>query len=78
MPIVLRSNAFRIVILLPPREHGPPHVHVRSPGGEVVIQLEPVHVRTVHRMRSVDVLNAVRLVESHLPHLLAEWRRYHG
>ncbi|MGQ0767160.1 MAG: DUF4160 domain-containing protein [Gemmatimonadota bacterium] len=82
MPTVLQVDGFRVRILLPPREHPPPHVHVVRGGGEVVILLPraegPVAVRTVYRMRAVDVIAAVRLVEAHLAQLQAAWRQYHG
>ena len=32
MPIVFRLDGFEVVILLPPREHGPAHVHVTKAG----------------------------------------------
>ena len=35
----MRVGAYRVVIWLPPREHGPPHVHVQTTSGEVVIEL---------------------------------------
>lgn len=69
-------------ILLPPREHPPPHVHVVRGDGEVVILLPmvegPVVVRTVYGLRAVDVVAAVRLVEAHRTQLQAAWRKYHG
>lgn len=82
MPTVLESDGFQVRILLPPREHGPPHVHVSRAGAEVVILLpldgEALAVRTVYRMRTADVIAAVRLVEAHLPLLTQLWRTYHG
>lgn len=82
MPTVLQVDGFRIRILLPPREHPPPHVHVVRGGGEVVILLpteaEPVTVRTVYRMRMAEVIAAVRLVEAHVEQLQVAWRKYHG
>jgi hypothetical protein len=35
----MRSGGFAVRILLPPREHGPPHVHVVKAGAKVVIRL---------------------------------------
>jgi hypothetical protein len=68
MPTVLVVAGFRLRILLPPREHPPPHVPVTRDGAEAVL-LRPqgragVVVRTVYRMRDSDVIAAVRLVES--------------
>ncbi|MBA4072461.1 MAG: hypothetical protein C0497_11585 [Gemmatimonas sp.] len=78
VPTVLRREGFRITILLPPREHGPAHVHVSRAGSEVVITLNPVRVWSVDRMRTTDILRAVELVEEHQTLLIAEWRKWHG
>ena len=82
MPTVLRRASFRVVIFLPPREHAPPHVHVRSADGETVIEFAsggwPQRVRSVAGMRTPDVVRAFRLVEQHTPFLIAQWREYHG
>jgi hypothetical protein len=82
VPTVLRVGRFRVVIFLPPREHEPPHVHVRTADGEVVIRLAsadgPQTVRAVARMRAADVVTAFRIVEEHTEYLLDRWREYHG
>ena len=79
---MLQVQGFRVRILLPPREHPPPHVHVTKGDGEVVIFLPgpqgAVAIRTVYRMRTADVVAAVRLVEAHVAQLHAAWRKYHG
>jgi len=77
MPTVIQRDGFRVVIFLPPREHGPAHVHVRKAGAEVVITLDPIGVRVVERMRPADVVQAVALVEDNRAHLLKEWRKRH-
>lgn len=82
MPTVLRDGGFEVRILLPPREHGPPHVHVRKSGGMVIINLPDgnslLSVRSVtRRMSDATVLAAFRLVEANVEMLLTEWRRYH-
>ena len=82
MPAVLEQDGFKVMILLPPREHGPPHVHVRKAGGVAVIDLPEgqrrIRVRKVFRMRDVDVLAAARLVEKNAELLLTHWRTHHG
>jgi hypothetical protein len=82
MPTVLAQGGFKVRILLPPREHGPAHVHVYKAGGLVVIDLpaegRSVRIRTMSRMRVPDVIGAVRLVEANAAMLLREWRRHHG
>ena len=82
MPTVLRASGFRVVIFLPPREHEPPHVHVRNADGEVVIVLAAESrrqmIRTVSGMRPADVTAAFWLVEAHTTYLLQRWRAYHA
>jgi hypothetical protein len=78
MPTVLRFGAFRFIIYPPPREHGPPHVHVIRAGAEAVITLDPVSVRGVAGMRDADVLTAVHLVERFRLVLGDRWRGIHG
>lgn len=78
MPIVLRVDGFEVVILLPPREHGPAHVHVRKAGTEVAIVLSSLKVRKVEGMRSADVVTAVGIIADHKVELLAAWRKHHG
>ena len=81
MPTVLRRGGFRVQILLPPREHGPAHVHVAGAGGVVTIVLpeggRPMRVRKVIGMRDVDVVAAIRLVEENIAFLLVQWHLYH-
>lgn len=82
VPTVLRHAGSYVRILLPPREHGPAHVHIRRAGGVVTIELpegsRPSRVRNVSGMREADVIAAVRLVEAHAEFLRAQWRLYHG
>ena len=82
MPTFLDVGGFQVRILLPPREHGPPHVHVWKAGAVVVIDLpdgdQPLGIRKLHGMRTVDVVTAFRLVEANVAMLLEQWRKYHG
>ena len=78
MPTVLRVDDFDVVILLPPREHGLAHVHVRKAGNEMVIVLSSLAVRKVEGMRSPDVVTAVSIVANHMGELLEAWRKHHG
>jgi hypothetical protein len=77
VPTVLRGDGFRVVIFLPPREHGPAHVPVRKAGGEIIIELDPVSV-VEHNMTRVDGRAAVRLVAANVSRLLEDWGRIHG
>lgn len=82
VPTVLNTDGFRVRIVLPPREHGPAHVHVRKAGGVVVIDLrdgeQPIRIRTIRKMRNTDVVAAFRLVERSVDMRLEQWRKYHG
>lgn len=82
MPTVLRIGGFRVVILLPPREHGPPHVHVQAAAGEVVIILpspdERAVIRGVAGLGPAAVTRAYWIVEEHAEYLRNRWREFHG
>jgi hypothetical protein len=82
VPTVLRAGRFRVVIFLPPREREPPHVHVWSGNGEVIIDLAATDhqqtIRTTAGMRTADITAAFSLVEEHTPYLLRRWREFHG
>jgi len=76
------SRRFVVKILLPPREHGPAHVHVFKAGGEVIIELgtpgESCVLREAHSMKTADIVRAVRIVEMNPEELRESWRKYHG
>jgi hypothetical protein len=80
-PTVRVVDGFIFRILLPPREHGPPHVHVTRSGGVAVILLPTarrrVGIREVAGMRRADVVRAARPVEAHADTLLKAWRQHH-
>lgn len=82
MPTILTQDGFSVRIRLPPREHGPPHVHVQRDRGSVAIFLphdgQDVRVWRVHRMRDADVIASVRIVLANVELLLVEWRKHHG
>lgn len=82
MPTVLRVNGFRVLILFPPREHPPPHVHVVRDDGLVVIRLkngpEPQQTIRVDGMRAAERRKAEQIVKENTKILMDEWRRIHG
>jgi FAD/FMN-containing dehydrogenase len=79
MPTVLDIDGFQVRVLLPPREHGPPHVHVYKAGAVVVINLpngtQPSGIRSVSHMKNADVVAAFHLVEENVKLLLAAWSK---
>lgn len=82
MPTVLREGGFRVLILFPPREHPPPHVHVVKGEGIAIIRLGTGDARQltlrVERLTAADRRNAERIVREHTEVLMREWRRIHG
>lgn len=82
MTEVIREGGFTVHILLPPREHGPAHVHIRRAGAEVVIRLgspaQPARVWEVYGMKDSEVVRAMHLVQRHLAQLRGAWERIHG
>lgn len=92
VPTIVAAGAFRVLVLNPPREHGPAHVHVlKGRGGgesEVLVNLgqadvpgaswQAISLREVRGMAAKDVIRAVRLVETHLAHLRQRWEEIHG
>src|SRR3954451_23859206 len=82
MPTVLREAGFRVLVLFPPREHPPPHVHVVKGDGVAVMRLRAgTAAQLTHRvegMTAADRRNAERIVRRHTEFLLREWRRIHG
>lgn len=76
MPVILRTNGFRFVIL--PEDHNPPHVHILKAGTELIINLgvgkdEPA-IRNVYRMSGRDIGTAFALTEVHNELFLKRWK----
>jgi len=80
---VYNRAGFRVYVYAPPREHQPPHVHVEcANGGEVTVKLGDQDTAPSlwmnHHMKAADARQALRIVEHHQGHFLAEWRMLHG
>lgn len=79
---MLVVDGFDVRIYLPPREHGPAHVHVVKADGQVAVNLGDERtgpsVRGVIGMTDRDARRAFRIVEANRETLLEAWRRYHG
>jgi hypothetical protein len=71
-----------VYVLLPPREHGPPHVHVWKAGTKIVIDLGletgQCRIDRIFGMKPKDVVIAFRIVDDAREPLSEEWRRIHG
>lgn len=77
-----REAGFVFQIYGPPREHGPPHVHVHKSGTHVVLELgnasTPVRPWRISGMSVRDVVKAVRIAQANKERLLREWEKRHG
>jgi hypothetical protein len=76
VPTVLRRDGFEFVIYLD--DHNPPHVHVIKAGGEAKIELDPVIVAGVWRLKKKDVRDSKRVTIEHQTYLLDRWREING
>ena len=84
MPTVHRAGNLRFVVFLD--DHGPPHVHVFSAGGEAKLLLgeadgRPALAPGLIWARGMDRGNLRRAMAETLAHrgkLLLAWRRVHG
>ena len=82
MPTILRADGFQVVMHGPPREHPPPHVHVKyGTSGVVVLRLatqtSEQKVWAIFGMKERDVRRALRLVEVNHAMLIRAWREIH-
>jgi hypothetical protein len=80
MPEVFRHGSFVVRVLLPPREHGPAHVHVRCPDGIVIVGLDPaVELREIHGdVKQATVREILEAIAERQDECIAAWRKYHG
>ena len=76
MPTVLRREGFDFIIYFD--DHNPPHVHVFKSGGEAKIELDPILVAAVWKMKKRDVRDAKRITIEHQSYLLDKWREING
>lgn len=78
MPEIFRQGSFVVKVLLPPREHGPSHVHVRCPDGTVIVDLEPVRLREVYGpVKAATVREILHAVAERHDECLTAWSRHH-
>jgi len=76
MPTVLRREGLQFVIYFD--DHNPPHVHVFKAEGEAKIDLEPIAVTAVWRLKRTDVRHAKRIALEHQAYLMDRWREING
>lgn len=72
MPTIIRFS--NIAISIYPRDHNPPHFHIRGPDFELLVEIETgCIVGTAGKAR--DVSEALKWAEANTALLLAEWQR---
>jgi hypothetical protein len=80
MPTVLRVPGYRVVIY--PNDHRPAHIHVESPEGSCVFNLNcpdgPFEVRELYALASQQVARLARAIEPEIFLLCRAWWRIHG
>lgn len=82
MPKIYDENGFVVYVLLPPREHGPAHVHIERGGGEARILLGDHNtapsIWDLRGMRARDAGKALRIVAANQAEFLQQWEKHHG
>ena len=80
MPTVHRFHGLRVVIH--PKGHRPPHVHVMGKGCEAVFRLNdprgPPELRENYGFSARELTMIVGEISAHLQHLQTQWSAIHG
>jgi hypothetical protein len=76
MPTVWRQDGFEFVIYT--NDHEPMHVHAYKGDGEAKIELSPVALVAVWKMKKPDARQARRIVAENQDYLIQKWREIHG
>ena len=58
-------------------DHPPPHLHIRAPGFDCVIELRTLKIR-VRGQKTCDANNAIDWVVEHQDKLLKMWEKVNG
>lgn len=56
-------------------DHPPPHVHCKVGNGEVVINLDPISIRSEKGVKAKEVKKALKVVKDKQDFLISEWQR---
>lgn len=77
---VLETDKWKIKIYAPPREHGPPHVHVILKGSklEVKINLRDLEIMGHTHLSKRAAKEIVRYVHENYDFLMDCWEKLHG
>jgi hypothetical protein len=79
MGVVIENSQWKIKIYPPPREHGPPHVHVIAKGmnAEVKINLITLEVLGKTRFTKKAVKDIIRYLFDNQDYLIEAWEKMH-
>lgn len=79
MGLIIENSKWKIRIFPPPREHGPPHVHVVAKGmdAEVKINLETLEVLGKTTFSKKAVKEIIRFIFENQDYLLKAWEQIH-
>jgi len=80
MPTILRVPGYRVVIY--PNDHRPAHIHVESPQGSCVFNLNcpegPFELRALYALAERQVMRLGQLLENDIFLLCRAWGKIHG
>jgi hypothetical protein len=79
MGVVIENSQWKIKIYPPPREHGPPHIHVIAKGmnAEVKINLITLEVLGKTRFSKKAVKDIIRYLFDNQDYLIEAWEKMH-
>lgn len=77
---VLENEKWKIKVFAPPKEHGPPHVHVMAKGekAEVKISLVTLEVLGGTRFSRQTVTGIIKYIHANYEVLWKCWEELHG
>ena len=77
---VIENGKWKIKVFAPPKEHGPPHVHVLAKGEkvEVRISLETLQVIGSTRFSKTTVKGIIKYIHENYEYLWKCWEALHG
>jgi hypothetical protein len=82
MPTVFARDGCRVLVLLPPREHRPAHVHVAKNDAELLVTLPlkgaTLSIRENRGMSRSDVRQAFAMVADRVTECCLMWEKHHG
>lgn len=73
-PTLYKLGKLRVVIY--PKDHNPPHVHVISPGGEAKFEITSLNLISVTGYSQKDIKRIKEFLKHRKEHLLEFWHEY--